>query len=436
MTNLIFSFDTEDFTSAYAADGILDAAELLRAEGIRGCFCMVGLLAKQLLAWGRADVLEALKYHEVDFHTYGHTLHPTIGEYTDRADFGAAYAEVMRQESEGLSYVKAATGVERVYAAVPPGEDKSYVAMYAYADLGIPCYCDTYADTADGRGVFFCNALHMEYVKSFEAIHGGGHAGDPAFYDRLAARKNAILYNHPNRLRYDDFWDKVNYDGENLSPFGQWKEAARTGEAERRAFLEDVRRLVKTLKADGRFAFKTYADIVAERCGGARILTPAGIPALRRALEERFYPQETPVSLSIADIFAAAAAFLRGEALFAAGRVYGFLDEPEGISAPVTVAAADVREAAAKLETQAFLPPSFSVGGVKLGPADFLFAMLGVLCGEEAVALTPRPQNIDLSAFPKLAAPEICTWSVHAPQFTAEYLNRRLPLQAWTLRMS
>ena len=434
MTNLIFSFDTEDFTSSYAADGILDAAELLRAEGIRGCFCMVGLLAKQLLAWGRTDVLEALRYHEVDFHTYGHTLHPTIGEYTDTPDFGAAYAEVLRQESEGLACVRAATGITHVYAAVPPGEDKSYVAMYAYADMGVPCYCDTYADTADGRGVFFCNALHMAYVKSFEAIHGGRHAYDPAFYDGLAARRNAIIYNHPNRLRYDDFWDKVNYDGENRCPFGQWKEAQRTGEQERRAFLDDIRHLVKTLKADGRFTFKTYADIVAERCGGARILTPADMPRLRRALNERFYPQETPVSLSIADVFAAAAAFLRGDALFAAGRVYGFLEEQQGVPAPVTVSAADVRAAAANVDTRTFLPPCFAVGNEKLGPADFLFAMLGVLCGEETVTLTPRPQNIDLSAFPKLAAPEIETWSVHPPEFTAEYLKKRLPLQAWTLR--
>ena len=99
MTNLIFSFDTEDFTSPYAANGILDAAELLRSEGIRGCFCMVGLLARQLLAWGRTDILQALQYHEVNFHTYGHTLHPTIAEYTDCADFTAAYREVIRQET-------------------------------------------------------------------------------------------------------------------------------------------------------------------------------------------------------------------------------------------------------------------------------------------------------------------------------------------------
>ena len=38
MTELIFSFDTEDFTSNEAADAIYREAEILREEGVRGCF--------------------------------------------------------------------------------------------------------------------------------------------------------------------------------------------------------------------------------------------------------------------------------------------------------------------------------------------------------------------------------------------------------------
>ena len=48
-TELIFSFDTEDFTSNTAADAILTEAEILREEGVRGCFCLVGFLADQLV---------------------------------------------------------------------------------------------------------------------------------------------------------------------------------------------------------------------------------------------------------------------------------------------------------------------------------------------------------------------------------------------------
>ena len=48
MTDIIISFDTEDFTSSRAGDAIRDEAEILRTLGIKGCFCVVGLVAKQL----------------------------------------------------------------------------------------------------------------------------------------------------------------------------------------------------------------------------------------------------------------------------------------------------------------------------------------------------------------------------------------------------
>ena len=47
-TKVIFSFDTEDFTSNESANAIYTEAEILREEGVRGCFCLVGLLAQQL----------------------------------------------------------------------------------------------------------------------------------------------------------------------------------------------------------------------------------------------------------------------------------------------------------------------------------------------------------------------------------------------------
>jgi hypothetical protein len=90
VTDIIFSFDTEDFTSNRAADAIYREAKILEEEGVRGCFCLVGLLADQLVNWGRDDVLEALSHHEINSHTYGHTLHPMINEYTDIEDVNEA----------------------------------------------------------------------------------------------------------------------------------------------------------------------------------------------------------------------------------------------------------------------------------------------------------------------------------------------------------
>ena len=96
-TKVILSFDTEDFTSSRAADGILNSVRILEHNGVRGCFAIVGYLARQLLAWKRFDVIEALQRHEIDFHTLGHSMHPSICEYTDKEDYQKALEEMLMQ---------------------------------------------------------------------------------------------------------------------------------------------------------------------------------------------------------------------------------------------------------------------------------------------------------------------------------------------------
>ena len=77
-TDVMFFFDSEDFTSNHAADALRELASICTEEGVRGHFALVGLLAYQLQAWGRRDVLDALRPHEIGSHTYGHSLHPNI----------------------------------------------------------------------------------------------------------------------------------------------------------------------------------------------------------------------------------------------------------------------------------------------------------------------------------------------------------------------
>ena len=433
MTDIIISFDTEDFTCNRAADGIYDIAKLLEEEGIRGCFNIVGLLAEQLVAWGRTDVLEALKYHEIETHSYGHSLHPCINEYTNTEDFQEAYRELIRQESAGIAAVKAATGAKRLYAACPPGTNESYVAMYGYHDLGIPCYAGELLDSPHTKGMFYCNQLYIFYYEALEDLVSEKRHLASGYLDRLAERSTVNFYNHPNRLLYSTSWDVHNYLGANLNPFGQWEEACRLTDEERKELLEGIRTFIRMLKADGRFRFVTYGQLVEARCGKERMLTREAIPGIREKLQQRFWPVMEPESLSIADIFAACVTFLRGSKLFAAGRVYGFLEEPYAITEQTVVQAADVQAAAAQIDLTTFLSPYIMVGETKVGPADFLFAMLDVLSGAEMVTLLPREQNLELQEFPRLTTFPLDKW-IFAPDFKAEYLKKRAPLQAWTIR--
>ena len=429
MTEILFSFDTEDFTSNRAADAIRDLANLLKDEGIRGNFCVVGLLASQLSAWGRDDVKEALSHHEIQFHSYGHTLHPLINEYTDLEDFEQARSEFLRRESEGLALLREHLGADKVYAACPPGSSLSYVAFYTYPEMGVPAYFDSPVDSPDG-GLWFCNGLHMKYVISLESMFYDESLSIPELIEDLRERKRAVIYTHPNRVLFSEFWDIKNYDKKNLRPFGDWIECEQEPPERVEYFYEQLRELIRAMKADGSFSFTTVSRVLEEEEGKrpARVIRRGDIPALRDALRGQVNPTGR---FCVADILQAAVHFLLTEdEAFYPGKVYGFLYEPRGITSPVAVTAEQVCALAVTLDFSAFLPPQIG----ELGPADFLTAALETLCGAEEITLTPQPQQIDLDPYPLMRDLKLKKSWRHSDDFEDRWLSERMRRQAWTLR--
>ena len=438
-TDLIFSFDTEDFTSNTAADAIYREAEILRNLGIRGCFCVVGLLAQQLRAWGRDDVIEALSHHEIATHTWGHTYHPIINEYTDIEDFDTAYRKVLRQETEATQMLRETFGIETVYAAVPPGNQKSYAAMYAYADMGIPVYADTVCDTPTGDGVYYCNLFHMEYAFEMESCFFDESCDDAMLLeilDRLAGRGHAIVYTHPHIAMFSRHWDSLNYYKENQYPFGQWVEAPRRTEEDTERFYRNLKRFAELAQNDRRFRITTYRD-VADRLeqNPPRVITRADLPKIKTHLENGLYPFSDGASYSLSDLFHACRAFLCGENTYLCGKVMGFLSAPECASVPCTVTEQQLKETAASIPADGFLPTTVTVGGNTVGPADFLYAALEILCGAQTAQIpSGREQLPSLDAIPQTRDLSfVGTW-MHSDSFRDLYLSERLRLQSWTMR--
>lgn len=437
-TDVIFSFDAEDFTSNTAADAIYREAEILREEGVRGGFCIVGLLAKQLKTWGRTDVQTALKHHDILTHSYGHSLHPTLHEYTDIADFDEAYAEVYRQETEGLLLIKDFTENAPILGGCPPGNQKNYVAMYAYADMGLPLYADTLCDTPDGRGMYYCNIYQTQYTFSLENFF---RADDDAYMrevlDTLAAHKRVICFTHPNAAIFSEFWDSVNYFKENSCAFGEWKPCQKRPEAETENYYKNIRRFIQLMKKDGRFNITDYKTLSEKlRTEPARTIRPSHVPAILDALSKDFAPLQNP-SLCLSDLFLAAKAFLLGETQHVCGKVYGFLDTPYAIQAPCTISKADLIASAQSINTEKFLPSKIMVGNTALGPADWLFAALEALCGNERIILQPRPQLPDLAQIaPRLHTINFKGGWIQSDSMEDHYLSNRLRLQCWTMRFA
>lgn len=436
MTDIIFSLDTEDFTSNISADAILEEAQILRSHGIKGGFQTVGLLAKQLGEWGRENIKAELKNHEICFHSYGHSYHPTINEYTDIEDYTEARRRIWENEGEGAKLVRNFFGNDKFYSACPPGNALNYVAMYAYADMGIPIYAGTNCDTADGRGVFMCNVYHTKYTVSFEEISALDTDDKMReLLDTLATQKRAIVYTHPNNAKYTNYWDLVNYYKKNLHEWGDWEYAPRKTEEETALFYERMNRFIELMKADNRFNITSYSELANKiENEPERRITAADIPWIRKKLREEFATIEAPMSLSVSDIFLACRDILVGKEEHICGKVYGFLDEPYAACEELPLSKEGIIKSAKEMNVDGFLPTEITVDGHKIGPADWLFAAMDIICAADKVVVTPREQLPSLDVLPSLKKARCMKGWISSDDFVDVYLTKRLKLQVWTMR--
>ena len=77
MTDIIFTFDTEDYVNEKGADGIIRASKMIRDAGFTPCHNIVGLLAEAIVKWGRQDCIDELKQCEIHTHSLK-LLHPFL----------------------------------------------------------------------------------------------------------------------------------------------------------------------------------------------------------------------------------------------------------------------------------------------------------------------------------------------------------------------
>ncbi len=435
MTDIIISFDTEDITSSRAADAIRDEADLLQRLGIRGCFCIVGLLAKHLKEWGREDVISSLSSHEINFHTYAHSVHPTIDEYTDIADFKAAKEEVIRQETVGVQYVKDVFGVDRVFSACPPGNSNTYVAMYAYEEMGIPIYAGTYCDTMQGDGVFYCNTYHLRYTYPIEKLClNYTKEAEDELIESFAKCKRVIFYTHPNIAIMSRFWDRVNYAGRNINEFGKWEYPPERDPEVIADFFKNMERVLRRIKEDGRFRFTTYGEIAGElEARPERVIKRSDIPNILSSLKKELYPIG---EFSLYDLFMAAKAFAEGESEYICRRSYGLLDDPYELKRTIKLKSEEILSAVKRLKYGEFLPEKFAIGDTLSGPADILIAAYEALSGACEIVIEPKPQLPSLDALPEVKKCSLKGTWLHSDEFEDKFLSRRLRLQSYTMRFN
>src|SRR5262249_53568797 len=98
---VILWFDTEDYILPASDDAALKVADWLTKEGIKATFKVVGEKARTLERRGRQDVIDALKKHEIGYHSNYHSVQPTPAQYLSNLGWDEGVAEFDRREKPG-----------------------------------------------------------------------------------------------------------------------------------------------------------------------------------------------------------------------------------------------------------------------------------------------------------------------------------------------
>lgn len=439
MTDIVIRFDTEDYVNEVAAEGILRSAKLLESFGVRGSFVTVGMLAEALEKWGRQDVLDALKYHEIGNHSYAHSMHPTINEYTDTEDFDKAMEKFLANEKKTDEILSRLTGKTNFPIAAPPGDSTSYVAHYGYSDMGYVAYSgDLVMDEKNPRPVHACNlACFKDGVGIYPTFEYFTREEIKEKIDSIASKGGVcIFYHHPQRGFVDEFTDELNFkNGENTPPDKYVPSTHKTKERTEK-FYDDFKFLMELLTSNPNINIITHKEAAEKYFGGNRTITVDMLPDLKNQLDEYFFPVTTPDSYCIADILLACKAFLLGEKEYKCGKVYGFLSKPYAIESPVTVTKDEMIKSIPQFGNR-FLPEKITVGDNVIGPADWLRAAMEIIVsGKDEVTVKPGDWQIDMDQFPYLRDLKHNreTWPINGENYDDTYISERMRLQSWTFR--
>ncbi len=125
---VILWFDTEDYLLPASDDAALRVADFLTREHVRATFKVVGEKARTLQRRGRTDVIDALKKHEIGYHSNYHSVQPTPAMYLSDLGWDDGVAEFDRREGPGRRDVEVLKGEHMAQSRKPIFCALSYVS--------------------------------------------------------------------------------------------------------------------------------------------------------------------------------------------------------------------------------------------------------------------------------------------------------------------
>ncbi len=169
---------------------------------------------------GRTDVLEALKKHDIAYHSNHHSLHPVISEYLKDKDWDEGVEEVKKREESGLKYLEKMFGV-KPSAFIQPGGSWAPETPYALKEMGVPVYAD---GIFQDEPVWLCGALCIRYAmgfpehSTFTDLKALKSRFDSIYNSKVARGGILVIYAHPCKFITEKFWDENFMHGRSPPP--------------------------------------------------------------------------------------------------------------------------------------------------------------------------------------------------------------------------
>ncbi len=278
--SVLLWFDTEDYLLPASDDALLRLARFLTDEQVRATFKIVGEKARVLERRRRQDILEALRHHEVGYHTDFHSVQPSPAMFLSGLGWFEGVDEFDRREHQGFLDVARITG-QTPSCYGQPGSSWGPQSYGALRRWGVPVYLDAgdHIDV-DGRPFWYAGILTLYSLQHTLRTELGGEAdlleAQRRFqesYHALVAEGGGIIsiYYHPCEFVHREFWDAVNFSRGANPPREAWKIPPAKAPAESETAFRTFENFVRFIRGHAGVRFRTARealDLYPDRAAG------------------------------------------------------------------------------------------------------------------------------------------------------------------------
>ncbi len=453
-------FDVEDYISP-VEEGVDNIpkwlAETMTEVGVTGTFFVIGEKARSLEERDRQDVIEAMAAHDIGSHTNLGSIHPTVTEILEWADWETGVQAMMKNESIGFEEM------ERIYkvpASTLARHGGSYgpQLVYVLGKMG-KGYVYSPVHLPKHNAVWFCNALnfHGDYG-SFDDYYYKDDLFRPVFntlqknFEKDMEGMDVVSFFgcHPTKVRAEQFWDFNFYEGANPGPSELLPPALRPAENMETA-RKNFKILMEYLNSQDYIEITTYRDLMDRFSFQREFISKKDLLRIasqivgqnKIIIDDYFSPAEVFAALS--ESLVSAKEGRRLPRKLERSSPIGPMKMPPGNPELSKLTIDEMYELAslahAFVEENSTLPPTLEVGGKKMGLGSLLHlfstAYLEIASGGhkenyEIRAFDPYPTENEEAIIAEVEG--FKNWIVHRPDLDMTQLVELTRLQLWTMK--